>query len=418
LLPSLAVLKSDNKEASVRRLALVLVCALALPVSTARAWTWPVDGPVLRPFVFDHDSPHTAGQHRGIDIGASAGGPVLAPADGVVSFAGTVPTGGKTISIQTPLGYTATLLHLGSIGVKRGAVVREGAVIGAAGAESGAEPYVYFGVRTTSDPQGYVDPLRFLPAASVAPSPAPAAAAEVSAQPAAPAEPVVATSEPAAEPTASQSSLEGPATPAATELVIVSRAAELRPGVTVTPRTAGAGVAEQLIRHARPTPTTVKLKPSAERQAAALRAVRVAPAGELSEHIRTDADVRQPSSDRAEAADHHSRTSLLLIGALLVACALAAVVRGRGVNRAARIMSSPEPELSVVRTETEDPRRPGLAICVGQAASGPRGRVRGAGGHLRALPPVEGRRRPDGQRDGRAWDAGDGDGRSRRRLAA
>jgi Peptidase family M23 len=402
----------------VRRLALVLVCALALPVSTARAWTWPVDGPVLRPFVFDHDSPYAAGQHRGIDIGASAGKPVLAPAEGIVSFAGTVPTGGKTISIQTPLGYTATLLHLGSIGVKRGAVVREGTVVGAAGAEGAAEPYVYFGVRTTSDPQGYVDPLRFLPAAAVAPSPARAAAAEVPAQPAAPAEPVVATSAPAAEPTAPQSSVEGPATPVATPLVIVARADELRPRVALIPRTAAAAIAEQPVRHARTTRTTVKPQPSAERPAAAMRAVRVARAGALSEHIRTDADVRQPSSERAEAADHHSRTPLLLIGALLLACGLAAVVRRRGVNRAARIMSSPEPELSVVRSETKDSRRTGVAIRVGPAASGPRGRVRGAGGHLRALPPVEGQRRPDGQRNGRAWDAGDGDGRSRRRLAA
>ena len=135
LLPSLAVLKSDNKEALVRRVALALLCALVLPVSTAQAWTWPVDGPVLRPFVFDHASPYAAGQHRGIDIGASAGARVLAPAEGIVSFAGTVPMGGKTISIETASGYTATLLHLGSIDVKRGAVVHEGGVVGAAGAE-------------------------------------------------------------------------------------------------------------------------------------------------------------------------------------------------------------------------------------------------------------------------------------------
>jgi len=393
----------------VRRLALVLVCALALPVSTARAWTWPVDGPVLRPFVFDHDSPYTAGQHRGIDIGTSTGVPVLAPAEGVVSFAGTVPTGGKTISIETPSGYTATLLHLGSIGVKRGAVVREGGVVGAAGAEGGAKPYVYFGVRTTSDPQGYVDPLGLLPAASVAP--APAAAAEVPAQPAAPAEPVFATSEPVT-PTGS---VEGPATPGASELVIVSHAAGSRPAATVTVRTAREGVAAQSAHDLRSTRT--KVKSSAEQRTAATSAGRIVPTGVLGEHIRTDAGLRQPSSPRSDSADHPSRTSLLLIGALLVACALAAAARRGGVNREARIMSSPEPELSVVR-ETEDPRRTGLAVRVGQAASGPRGRVRGAGRHLRALPPVERQRRPDGQRNGRARDAGDGDSRSRRRLAA
>ena len=106
-----------------RRLATLIICACALPVSGARAWTWPVDGPVLRPFSFDHAHPYAGGQHRGVDLGAPSGNPVLAPAEGVVSFAGTVPTGGKTVSIQTSFGYTATLVHLGSIGVARGALV-------------------------------------------------------------------------------------------------------------------------------------------------------------------------------------------------------------------------------------------------------------------------------------------------------
>src|SRR3954467_14293555 len=115
-----------TRRRSVRRLAVLLMCACALPVSAARAWTWPVDGPVLRPFSFDDAHPYAGGQHRGVDLGAPGGSPVLAPADGVVSFAGTLPTGGKTVSIQTAFGYTATLVHLGSIEVVRGALVREG----------------------------------------------------------------------------------------------------------------------------------------------------------------------------------------------------------------------------------------------------------------------------------------------------
>src|SRR5207248_2100557 len=123
----------------------------ALPAASAQAWTWPVDGPVLRPFAFDATHPYAGGQHRGIDIGGDPGAPVRAPADGVVSFAGTVPTGGKTLSIQTPTGYTATLLHLGSLTVKRGVAVSEGAtVVGTVGAADGEPPYVYFGVRVSS----------------------------------------------------------------------------------------------------------------------------------------------------------------------------------------------------------------------------------------------------------------------------
>ncbi|MCJ0700807.1 peptidoglycan DD-metalloendopeptidase family protein [Frigoribacterium faeni] len=53
-------------------------------------WSWPVapPHPVVRPFV----APEHAWSpgHRGIDIGAAVGEPVLAPDDGVVRFAGTV----------------------------------------------------------------------------------------------------------------------------------------------------------------------------------------------------------------------------------------------------------------------------------------------------------------------------------------
>ena len=150
-----------------RRFALVLMfCALALPVSAARAWVWPAEGPVLRPFSFDRGHPYAGGQHRGLDIGAPTGTEVVAPARGVVSFAGTVPTGGKTVSIQTPLGYTATLVHLGSVDVRQGAFVGEGDVVGTVGPSGTVdlvEPYVYFGVRLTADAQGYVDPLGLLP---------------------------------------------------------------------------------------------------------------------------------------------------------------------------------------------------------------------------------------------------------------
>jgi hypothetical protein len=385
----------------------VLVCALALPVSTARAWTWPVDGPVLRPFVFDHDTPYAAGQHRGIDIEASSGTPVLAPADGVVAFAGTVPTGGKTISIQTPLGYTATLLHLGSIDVKRGAVVREGAVVGAAG----TEPYVYFGVRTTSDPQGYVDPLGLLPAAPSA-APAPTPVVQAPAQPEVPAEVAVTPSV-----AATQASVDASA-PTIGDGLVVSGRVEARRGVVVSSRSREErAVVQRPAQQLRPV--SAMAKPSGRGDAAVDTGPAHSPRSQLREHIRSDADVRLPTAIDVATSQSSSRNPLLLISALLVACALALVLRHRSLKKAARIMSSPKPELIVVRTETEeDPRRTGVAVCVGEAAPRPRGRVRGASRHLRALPPVAGQRRPDGQRDRRARDAGDGDRGSRRRVAA
>jgi hypothetical protein len=176
-----------------KRLVFLLPVLLAFQVGVqpALAWTWPVDGPVLRPFVFG-DDPYAAGQHRGVDIGAPSGASVRAPAGGTVSFAGTVPTGGRTITIRTPDGYSVTLLHLGGIGVTRGASVAEGAAVGTIGSSGQpglAEPHVHLGIRLTTDANGYLDPLTLLPPRSgpapepepnpaAAPDPAPAPAAD------------------------------------------------------------------------------------------------------------------------------------------------------------------------------------------------------------------------------------------------
>jgi Peptidase family M23 len=141
----------------------------------ALAWTWPADGPVLRPFVLG-DDPYAGGQHRGVDIAGPAGSSVLSPAAGVVSFAGTVPGGGRSVTVQTADGYSVTLVHLGSFGVAPEQAVAEGAAlgtIGPSGASEHAEPYVHLGIRVTSDPHGYVDPLTLLPKERVQPPPAP-----------------------------------------------------------------------------------------------------------------------------------------------------------------------------------------------------------------------------------------------------
>lgn len=194
-----------------KRLVILLPVLLAFQVGVqpALAWTWPVDGPVLQPFKLG-DDPYAGGQHRGIDIGAPLGTSVRAPVGGTISFAGTVPTSGKSVTIQTPDGYSVTLVQLGTIGATRGAAVVEGGVVGTIGpsGEPGvAGPHVHLGVRLASDPNGYLDPLRFLPprpadasepepapAPALAPAPAPAADAPAtpaaSPQPTPPPQPV------------------------------------------------------------------------------------------------------------------------------------------------------------------------------------------------------------------------------------
>jgi Peptidase family M23 len=150
------------------RVALALVVFLAW-APAAHAWSWPVQGPVLEPFSFDAAHPYASGQHRGIDIGADAAGQtVVAPAAGTVTFAGTVPTSGKSVSIETADGYSVTLTHLGSLAVVKGATVAERDAVGTIGPSGTPElsgPYMHLGIRVVGDPNGYVDPLGLLPPA-------------------------------------------------------------------------------------------------------------------------------------------------------------------------------------------------------------------------------------------------------------
>ncbi len=179
-----------------RRIGLPLLVFLAW-TPAAYAWSWPVQGPVLQPFAYDESHPYAGGQHRGIDIGAEAAGDtVVAPASGTVSFAGSVPSSGECVTIQTADAYSVTLTHLGSIRVAKGAAVAEGDAVGTIGPSGTPDfdrPYVHLGIRIASDPNGYVDPLRFLPAAVATP---PAQSGSTASQPSAsgeaPAAPAVA----------------------------------------------------------------------------------------------------------------------------------------------------------------------------------------------------------------------------------
>jgi len=446
----------------------VIVCSFVLPVSVARAWTWPVDGPVLRPFSFDRARPYAGGQRRGVDLGAPTGTSVLAPAEGVVSFAGTVPNGGRTVSIETPFGYTATLVHLGSIGAKRGALVGEGSVVGTVG-PSGvvelADPFVYFGVRVTSDPQGYVDPLTLLPSRAVRVSPSTTETPATNVAPAAdlqPADlPAAAAPRPGAAelPTAAEEGLAG-TTPVAA-VVPAAPALPATPAVPATPAepapveapaqpaqaapAAIPGMAEQLasavtsaeqsLIHAEAPATTpgwFGLAPQVVLPSLGSTEIKLSlpfvsattAAAERREsvpRIHREPPVRSDPTSAAHARSTWWRHLLFPLSLALLTLAARLVLgrRRREPQRAARIMSLPEPEQCVGEAVLEeDSGRAGLAVRGREATPGPRGRLRGAGGHLRPVPPVEGQRRPDDQRDGRTRHAGHGHGRSRGRLAA
>jgi murein DD-endopeptidase MepM/ murein hydrolase activator NlpD len=126
-------------------------------------YVWPVNGPVLRSFE-PPAGPYAPG-HRGIDIGAPLGTPIVAAGDGVVAFAGWV-AGSLFVSIDHPDGVRTTYSWLSSIAVSKGQTVAGGAVIAATGHghPEVPVPHLHFGARVGSV---YIDPMLLLEGGSV-----------------------------------------------------------------------------------------------------------------------------------------------------------------------------------------------------------------------------------------------------------
>jgi murein DD-endopeptidase MepM/ murein hydrolase activator NlpD len=88
--------------------------------------------------------------HKGVDYAAPTGAPVRAVADAVVSFAGRQGGYGNLILLQHNHPYSTAYGHLSrfAIGVKRGAKVRQGQVIGYVGSTGLASgPHLHYEFR-------------------------------------------------------------------------------------------------------------------------------------------------------------------------------------------------------------------------------------------------------------------------------
>ena len=144
----------------------VLTTSGAEPARAEGSWTWPVRGAVITPFRNGGD-PYAGGQHRGIDVAAGSGAPVVAAAPGTVRFAGIAGSSGLTVSLRTSDGrFDTSYLHLSAVDVRKGDRVGAGARIGAVGTSgrrSAVAEHLHFGVREAESRHAYRDPLEFLP---------------------------------------------------------------------------------------------------------------------------------------------------------------------------------------------------------------------------------------------------------------
>ena len=137
-------------------LVVVALFVVAAPRADARTpWSWPIVGPIIRPF----DKPETdySEGHRGIDIGAIRGREVRSPIDGVVWFAGRV-AGKSVVSIDAADGSIVSMEPVEGT-VQRGDVVRAGDPVGLVNDQHDGMNAMHLGVRVNGV---YVDPQQFL----------------------------------------------------------------------------------------------------------------------------------------------------------------------------------------------------------------------------------------------------------------
>jgi len=123
---------------------------------------WPVLGRITSAYGDTRLSFSSGGTrpHKGVDISAPPGTPIVAAADGVVTFAGRESEYGRLVCIDHGHGFSTMYGHLKELRVQAGDKVRKGQAIGTVGLSGNSTgPHLHYEVRIHGNP---VNPSRYL----------------------------------------------------------------------------------------------------------------------------------------------------------------------------------------------------------------------------------------------------------------
>ncbi|WP_233201618.1 MULTISPECIES: murein hydrolase activator EnvC [unclassified Sporosarcina] len=142
----------------------------AAPPVSSGSWTKPTTGRFSSGFGWrTHPISKVKKQHRGMDISAPTGTPVVAAGDGVVSYAGTMEGFGNVVMITHSMkGQILTTVygHLSTIGTSSGQSVDKGQLIGAVGSTGySTGPHLHFEVHVgnfSATGPSAVNPLHYV----------------------------------------------------------------------------------------------------------------------------------------------------------------------------------------------------------------------------------------------------------------
>ena len=167
-LPQNLVTPNPEEEARIAREQAQVLEARKLDLDRAlfeSGFIWPAQGPISGVYGSQRVLNGTPrAPHYGVDVAAPEGSAVVAPADGLVTFAkpDLLLTGG-TLVIDHGHGLSSTFIHLSRIDVAVGAEVKQGARVGAVGATGRASgPHLHWGMNwfeVRVDPALLVGPM-------------------------------------------------------------------------------------------------------------------------------------------------------------------------------------------------------------------------------------------------------------------
>jgi len=122
---------------------------------------WPVEGQITGSFGERIDPFNGEGAfHSGVDISAEVGSPVIAPADGVVTYADFLGGYGRAVMVDHGHGISTRYGHLAAFAVAAGQQIHRGDTIGYVGLSGRSTgPHLHYEVRINDTP---VNPYKYL----------------------------------------------------------------------------------------------------------------------------------------------------------------------------------------------------------------------------------------------------------------